>query len=81
MDQDGSVSRRRAKFAELASKRVNRATHAIRVIGNLSNKSNYEYTEKDVKAIIKELNGAVNDVKRRFSTGNGADSQNFRIKP
>ena len=81
MDQDGLISRRRAKFAELASKRVNRATHAIRVIGNLSNKSNYEYTEKDVQAILRELNGAVKDVKRRFSTGSGADSQSFRIQP
>ena len=54
MNQDGLVSRRREKFAELATKRVGRATHAIRVIGNLSNKSNYEYTDQDVKAIIRE---------------------------
>ena len=81
MDQDGSVSRRRVKFAELATKRVNRATQAVRVIGNLSNKSNYEYTEKDVQAILRELNGAVKDVKRRFSTGSGAGSKSFRIQP
>ena len=81
MGEDESVSPRRLKFAELATKRVNKATQAIRVIGNLSNKSNYEYTDQDVRLIIRELNAAVADVKRRFSNGNSADSDNFRIVP
>ena len=81
MGEDESVSQRRLKFAELATKRVNKATQAIRVIGNLSNKSNYEYTDQDVRSIIRELNAAVADVKRRFSNGNSADSDNFRIVP
>ncbi len=81
MGEDESVSQRRLKFAELATKRVNKATQAIRVIGNLSNKSNYEYTDQDVRSIIRELNAAVADVKRRFSKGNSADSDNFRIVP
>ena len=79
--EDESVSPRRLKFAELATKRVNKATQAIRVIGNLSNKSNYEYTDQDVRSIVRELNAAVTDVKRRFSSGNSADSDNFRIVP
>ena len=81
MGEDESVSQRRLKFAELATKRVNKATQAIRVIGNLSNKSNYEYTDQDVRSIIRELNAAVADVKRRFSSGNSADSESFRIVP
>ena len=81
MGEDESVSQRRLKFAELATKRVNKATQAIRVIGNLSNKSNYEYTDQDVRSIIRELNAAVADVKRRFSSGNSTDSENFRIVP
>ena len=81
MGEDESVSQRRLKFAELATKRVNKATQAIRVIGNLSNKSNYEYTDQDVRSIIRELNAAVTDVKRRFSSGNGADSDTFQITP
>lgn len=79
--EDEAVSQRRLKFAELATKRVNKATQAIRVIGNLSNRSNYEYTDQDIRSIIRELNAAVVDVKRRFSSGNSADSENFRIVP
>ena len=81
MGEDESVSQRRLKFAELATKRVNKATQAIRVIGNLSNKSNYEYTDQDIRSIVRELNASVADVKRRFSSGNSADSDNFRIVP
>ena len=52
-------SDRRTKFATLASKRVNRANHAIKTIGNLSNRSNYDWTEQDVKKIVRELRKAV----------------------
>ena len=56
----------RKKFIELAEKRVNRALKDIKLIGNLSNRSNYSYTEKDAKAIIAALNKAVSEVKARF---------------
>jgi len=81
MDEGKLASQRRLKFAELATKRVNKASQAIRVVGNLSNKSNYDYTDQDVRLILRELNAAVNDVKRRFSSGNGADTKNFKIVP
>ena len=37
----------RKKFVELAEKRVTRALKDIKLIGNLSNKSNYSYTKSD----------------------------------
>jgi len=65
----------RAKFVELAEKRVNRAIKDIKLIGNLSNRSNYSYTEKDAKAIVSALNKAVADVKARFDRkGDEAES-------
>ena len=81
MEPKHSVSPRRLKFAELATKRVNKATEAIRLVGNLSNKSNYEYTDHDVRSIVRELNDAVNDLKRRFSAPNGQVDSNFKIIP
>ena len=65
----------RQKFKELAEKRVNRALKDIKLIGNLSNRSNYSYTEKDAKAIINALNKAVAEVKARFDRkGDEAES-------
>ena len=74
-------SDRRTKFATLASKRVNRASHAIKTIGNLSNRSNYDWTEQDVKKIIRELRKAVKEVEDRFLGNKGPASGDFFIKP
>lgn len=66
----------RKKFVELAEKRVNRAIKDIKLIGNLSNRSNYSYTEKDAKAIVTALNKAVTEVKARFDRkGDEAESE------
>lgn len=56
----------RKKFVELAEKRVRRALKDIKLIGNLSNRSNYVYTEKDVKKIYRALQGALSEMKARF---------------
>jgi hypothetical protein len=42
-----------AKFVELANKRVNKALKDIQLIGNLSNRQNYEYSDEQAKQIIK----------------------------
>ena len=41
----------RSTFVKLAENRVSRALKDIQLIGNLSNKSNYSYTDEDVKKI------------------------------
>ena len=74
-------SDRRTKFATLASKRVNRASHAIKTIGNLSNRSNYDWTEQDVKKIVRELRKAVKEVEDRFLGNHGQAGGDFVIRP
>jgi len=49
----------RAKFVELAEKRVTRTIKDIRLAGNLSNKSNYSYTDQDVRKIIRALEAEI----------------------
>ena len=55
------------KFTELANKRVNKTIKDIRLIGNLANKQNYEYTELQGKQIIKALQQELDDIKQNFS--------------
>jgi len=74
-------SQKRLKFAELASKRVNRATTAIRMIGNLSNRASYEWTERDAKLIARELRKAVKEVEDRFLGDGSRSNNNFSIDP
>ncbi len=60
------VSAKRDNFIRLAEGRVTRAIDAIRVIGNLSNRSNYEYSEEDSKRIIDALQSEINALKTQF---------------
>ena len=57
---------KRKKFVELAEARVNRAVRDIRLIGNLSNRGSYEYSEKDVREIFKALQKELDAAKSRF---------------
>lgn len=56
----------RQKFVTLAEKRVTRALRDIRLVGNLSNRSNYKYTEDDARQIYRALREALDDMKARF---------------
>ena len=70
---------RREKFIELAEKRVNRALAQIRLIGNLSNRSNYSYTEQDVAKIHRALRKALDEMKARFDSKGAEDQNKFKL--
>ena len=76
------ISDKRRKFAELGTNRVNKAINDIRLIGNLSNKANYDYNDDDVRQIIKALREAINEAESRFKKSQGKSEDNgFRINP
>ncbi len=54
------------KFVRLANKRVSNALKAIQLVGNLSNKSNYDYTDEGVNKILKAIQDELNACKKRF---------------
>jgi hypothetical protein len=58
----------RDKFVRLANKRVNKAVNAIRLIGNLSNRSNYSFTEQDIEKIFRVLHAELKASKQRFES-------------
>ncbi len=70
----------REKFVELANKRVNNAIKAIQLIGNLSNKSNYDYTEEDISEIFAALNRELKSCRDRFNSPNGKRKPSFQLK-
>ena len=54
---------RREKFIGLAEKRVRKAIKDLRLIGNLSNPTNYSYSEEDVRKILSALQKETQDFK------------------
>ena len=69
----------RKKFVVLAEKRVTRALRDLRLIGNLSNRSNYRYTDEDARKICKVLRDAVEEVRARFERRGDDRSTTFKL--
>jgi hypothetical protein len=77
---EGIVRDKRGKFVQLANQRVVRALEQIRLIGNLSNRAAYEFTEDDARKIVRALQKAVDTTKARFSDTGGASDQSFNLE-
>lgn len=70
---------KKAKFVELANNRVNRAIKDLRLIGNLSNRASYEYTDDDARKIIRALQRELEDLKLRFRGDDQSDDNMFSL--
>lgn len=66
------------KFRRLAQTRVNRAINDIRLIGNLSNRNNYDYTSEEVDKIFRALDSELKQVRARFLEGARRETE-FRL--
>jgi len=56
----------RERFISLANSRVTAAINQIRLVGNLSNRRNYEYTAEDVAKITRSLQRELDELKGKF---------------
>lgn len=74
------MSKNRDRFIRLAEIRVNKAIKYIELTKNLSNRSNYEYTEQDYKDIVTALGNAVREVKVAFESKGNVGSNKFELK-
>lgn len=73
------MSLKRENFVRLAEARVNRALKEIQLIGNLSNRSAYEYSESDVRAIFRALQRELDGAKSRFVGDAAIGDKQFRL--
>lgn len=71
---------KRAKFVELGEKRVANAIKALRLVGNLADRNNYKYSEKDAADISRALRAEVNDLINKFkSSDSGKTTSIFKF--
>lgn len=63
---------KRERFVRLAEARTNKIIDMMKLLGNCSSKTNYEYTEEDVKKIFGAIEREMKNTKARF---NGTDTQ------
>jgi len=60
---------RHERFKRIASKRTNEILEKIRILGNCSNKSSYEYAEEEINKIFSEIEKQLKLTKAKFLTG------------
>lgn len=70
---------RRDKFVELAEARVSKTLKDIQLIGNLSNRSAYDFNEGDVRKIFNALQKALDSAKGRFAKDGETSSGEFKL--
>ena len=49
------MTTKRERFEKVAVARTNKILNDLRLLGNCSNKNNYEYSEKDIKKIFSAI--------------------------
>ena len=57
---------RKDRFIRVATKRTNDVLEKIRILGNCSNKSSYEYAQEEINQIFSTLERALKETKSRF---------------
>lgn len=71
---------RKEKFVRLAEKRTQRAIDAVRLLGNLSNRSNYEFSDSDVKKIFRALDDELKLAREKFHQKGGRKNSGFTLR-
>jgi hypothetical protein len=73
------MSTKRSNFVRLAEARVTKALKSIKVIGNLSNRTNYDYTDQDINKIIDALQTEISLLKSRFKNKGNSETVEFKL--
>lgn len=60
---------RRERFKRVAAKRTNDILEKIRILGNCSNKSSYDYAEEEINKIFSEIDKQLKLTKTKFLAG------------
>ncbi len=55
------------KFKRLATQRTNAVLDKLRLLGNLANKSNYDYSDEDLKKIFSIIESQMRTTKTKFT--------------
>lgn len=66
---------KRERFRKIAENRTNKILDDLRLLGNCANKSNYAYTEEEVKKIFNSIENELKMTKLKFN-----EKRNDRFK-
>ena len=70
---------KKERFKTVASKRVQRVLDAIDSLSKCANKYTYEYSDEDVKHMLKTINDRIALMKASFTSGTTPKKQTFHF--
>ena len=73
MNENSKNETKRDRFKRLATIRTNMVLKRLKVLGNCSNRSTYEYTEEEINKIFSEIERKIREVKAKFHFSKGRE--------
>ena len=73
------MENKRERFVRIAEARTNKIIDMLRLLGNCSNKSNYDYTDEDVKQIFAAIEKEIKASRNAFM-GLESKEEKFTLK-
>lgn len=70
---------KREKFVRIAEARTNKIIAMIQLLGNCSNQSQYEYTQKDVNKIFNAIQTELDTVRKRYNLQDNQKTSKFKL--
>ena len=61
------MDNRRQNFKRLAASRTNEVLRRLKILGNCSNRSHYDYTEEEINKVFSEIERKVREAKAKFT--------------
>ena len=70
---------KRDKFVRLAEARTNKIIDMLQLLGNCSNTSAYDYTQRDVEKIFGAIENELKESKKKFNRVESKKSSRFTL--
>jgi hypothetical protein len=70
---------KRQRFKNVAPRRVQRVLDSLENLSKCANKRNYEYTEEEVRKMLRAINDKLSLLKSAFSSSSGSSKQTFEF--
>jgi hypothetical protein len=70
---------KKERFRNVASRRVQKVLDDLDSLSKCANRSTYEYTDEDVRKMMKAINDKITLLKASFSAGTKSSKQTFEF--
>ena len=74
-----NVESKRERFVRLAEARTNKIIDMMQLLGNCSNRSQYDYEQKDVNKIFSAIQTELDAARKRFNKIDNQKSNKFKL--